>query len=104
MSFYGAWQTATIANGGTTSNAVALGRDYEYINVILPTLTAGTLKMQVCDTYGGTYQDLGSSAITASTTGAYSDTWTLGGWSFIKIVSSADQSGDKAIKVRGWRN
>jgi len=103
MSIYGEWLTGTIASGGTSTDAINLGKDYEFIQVILPTLTAGTLKVQVSATFGGTYQDLGSGITTASTTGAYSDVWKIGGYQFIKIVSSGEQAGARSISVRGMR-
>ena len=103
MSLYGSWQTASIAINEATSDAVDLGRDYEYLQVILPALTSGTVKVTVCDTSGGTYQDLGSSITTATTTGPYSTVFKLGGWQFIKIVTSVNQGAARSIKVRGMR-
>ena len=103
MSLYGEWLTATIANGGTASGEVNLGRDFEYLQIILPTLTGGTVKIQVSDVTGGTFQDLGSSITTAITTGDYSTVFKLGGWKFIKVVSSAAQGAARSIKVRGMR-
>lgn len=103
MSLYGAWKTATIASAGTASAEVDLGNNFEYLNVILPTLTSGTVKVQVSDVSGGTFQDLGSSVTTSTTTGAYSTTFKLGGYQFVKIVSSAAQGAERSIKVRGYR-
>ena len=103
MSAYGGWRTATIANGAATSDEVDLGRDFEFLDIILPTLTSCTIKIQVAKVGSGTYQDLGSSITTGTTTGAYSTTFKLGGWQNIKVVSSVNQGAAKSIEVRGWR-
>jgi len=103
MSIYSSWKTGTIASGGTSTGVIDLAKDYEFIQVILPTLTSGTLKVQVSDTVGGTYQDLGVSHTTDATTGGYSDVWEIGGYQFLKVVSSASQGAARTIKVRGMR-
>ncbi len=103
MSVYGGWRTATIASSDTASGEVDLGHDYDFLDIILPTLTSGTIKLQVAQVAGGTYQDLGDSIVTAVTTGGYSDTFNLGGWQHIKVVSSGTQGAERSILVRGWR-
>ncbi len=103
MSVYGEWIAATIANGQTSSAAIDLGRDYDYVEVQIPTLTSCTLKMTVAEMTGGTYRDLGEGVTTATTTGAYSDVWNLGGYRFIKVVSSGAQGAERLIRVRGSR-
>ncbi len=86
------WFQATIVLGGTTSTIVNLGGMYKYLKVIIPTIDSATLKLQVSDTEGGTFRDLGASVTTATTTGAYSDTWNLAGWRYVRIVASAAQT------------
>ncbi len=103
MSVYGGWRTATIDSAGVTSDEVDLGHAYDFLDIILPTLTAGTIKIKVAQVAGGTYQDLGDGIATPSTTGGYSDTFKLGGWQNIKVVSSGTQGGERLILVRGWR-
>jgi len=103
MSIYSNWKTGTIATGGTSTGVIDLGKDYEYVQIILPTLTSCTLKVQVSDTVGGTYQDLGVSNITNTTTGGYGDVWKIGGYQFLKVVSSVAQAAARTIKVRGMR-
>ena len=103
MSLYGEWLTATIASGGTSTNEINLGRDFEYLQIVLPALTSGTIKIQVSDVTGGTFQDLGSGITTGTTTGGYSTVFKLGGYHFIKVVSSAAQAAARSIKVRGMR-
>lgn len=104
MSLYGSWVTGTIAINGTSTGEIDLGRDYDYIEVRIPTLVSGTLKVQSSNVTGGTFQDLGSSVTTSATTGAYNDVWKIGGWQFIKIVSSATQTVTaRVFNVRGMR-
>ncbi len=103
MSIYGAWKAATIANNGTSSAEVDLGRDYDYMEIQIPTVTSCTLKVQVAETTGGTFRDLGNGVTTATTTGGFNDVWKLGGYQFIKIVSSATQGAERLIRVRGMR-
>lgn len=104
MSIYGEWATGTIAINGTSTDEINLGRDYEYIQIRIPTLVSGTLKLQASNESGGTFQDLGYSTTTQATTGAYNDVWKVGGWQFIKIVSSATQTTTaRVFYVRGMR-
>ena len=104
MSLYGAWVSGTIAINGTSTGEINLGRDYDFIEVRIPTLVSGTLKLQTSNATGGTFQDLGASVTIGATTGAYNDTWNLGGWQFIKIVSSATQTTTaRVFYVRGMR-
>lgn len=104
MSLYGSWLPATITVAlGTTSAEVDLGRDFDFLEVQIPTVESCTLKLQVAEKTGGTFQDLGPSVTTDTTTGAYNDVWKLGGYQFIKVVSSATQTAERLIRVRGMR-
>ena len=103
MSVYGRWLAATIANGQTSSAEVNLGRDYDFLEIQIPTVTSCTLKATVAELTGGTFRDLGEGVTTNTTTGAYSDVWKLGGYQFIKVVSSAAQGAERLIRVRGMR-
>ena len=104
MSLPGAWVTGTIAINGTSTDEIDLGRDYDLIEVRIPTLVSGTLKVQTSNVTGGTFQDLGLGVTTPATTGAYNDVWKLGGYQFIMIVSSATQTTTaRVFYVRGMR-
>ena len=103
MSVYFGWKSGTIASSGTSTEAIDLGQSCEFMQIILPTLTSGTVKVQVSDFLAGTYQDLGSSVTTATTTGGYSTVFRLGGYQYIKVVSSASQGAARTIKVQGMR-
>jgi hypothetical protein len=104
MSVYGGWKTATIALNGTTSGEVDLGApSWDYLQVIIPTIDSGTIKVQVSDVAGGTYQDLGDDVTTNTTTGGYSTVFRLGGWQHVKIVTSSTQTAAREFKIRGMR-
>ena len=104
MSLYGEWKVATIATDAVTSAEVDLGRDYDFLEIQIPTLVSGTVKIQVAETTGGTFYDLGDGITTAAGTHNYADVFKLGGYQFIKVVSSATQtSTDRLIRVRGMR-
>lgn len=92
MSLYFRPVTATIASSGTTSGEVDLGENCDFVRIQIPTIDSSTIKLQVSLTTGGTFQDLGDSVTTATTTGAYSTMFRLGGWRFVKVVTSAAQS------------
>jgi len=105
MSIYGTWKTATItvATNATHSAEVDLGNDWDFLDIIIPSLTSCTLKLQAAQTTGGTFQDLGSGVTTPTTIGSYSDVWTLGGYRYVKVVSSASQGANETFQLRGWR-
>ena len=103
MSIFGQWKTVTIANGGTTSAECDLGRPYENIQIIIPTITVGTLNITVSEATGGTFVRLGATDMVASGTGNYADTFELGGYQFIKLVA-ATQVAARTFRVRGYRS
>ncbi len=104
MSIYGSWIAATIASAGTSSSEVNLGRDgYDLLEIQIPTMTTCNLKLQTAEVTGGTFYDLGKGVTTATSTFNYSDTFKLGGWQFIKVVSSVAQGAERLIRVRGMR-
>lgn len=98
----GRWKLAVIAKDDTVSGAVDLGGNFAYLQVEVPTIDSAQLELQVNDIEGGTYQDLGQDALTTAGTGAFSDTWNLAGWQFVKIKASAAQTtGAVNFKIRG---
>jgi len=104
MPSYGEWKAATIAQDGTSSDGVDLGQDYNYLEIQIPTLVSCTIKLQVAEKTGGIFRDLGDGITTDPGTHNYHDVFYLGGWQFIKVVSSVQQTGsDKLIRVRGMR-
>ncbi len=104
MSIYGDWIAATIDQNATSSDEVDLGRDWDYLEIQIPTIVSGTIKIQTAEKTGGTFRDLGDGVTTSTGTHNYHDTFNLGGYQFIKVVASVSQTGsDKDIRVRGMR-
>ena len=103
MSIYGKWVAATIASGATSSAAIDLGREYDYLSVEIPTMDTCQLSLKVAETEGGTYYDLGLDSETNEETFNRADVWRLGGWRFIKVVATAPQSAERLIRVCGMR-
>ena len=101
MSLYGEWKAATVTD--TDSDEVDLGRDYDFLEIQIPTLVSCTIKIQVAEKTSGTFYDLGDGITTAAGTHSYADVFKLGGYQFIKVIASAGQGGAKAIRVRGMR-
>lgn|SRR5574343_91874 len=104
MPIWGDWKEASIALGGTATDEIDLGREWEYLQVRIPTIDAADLSVQTSDVIGGTYQALGKDIKAAAGTGAYNDVWRLGLWRCVKIVSSVAQSAARTFYVRGWRD
>lgn len=104
MSIYGEWLPATIDNGASSSAEVNLGRDFDYLEIQIPTLDAATtIKLQTAEIAGGTFRDLGDSVTTTAGTHNYHDVLKLGGYQFIKVVADNSQDAERLIRVRGMR-
>jgi len=105
MSVYGQWQDATIADEGKVSGVVDLGRDFEWVQIVIPLIDSANISFQVSERTGGTYQALGSgSQVITAGTGEFTTVAAIGGFQFIKVVSSATQStAAVTFRVRGSR-
>jgi hypothetical protein len=106
MSVYGEWKSAviTIATDDDLSAEVDLGRDYEYLDIIIPTIDSSNISLYVSRNTGGTFYQLGdSTSYFEAATGGRADTLNLGGWQYVKIKTSAAQSANRTFTVRGWR-
>jgi len=101
---YGEWLAATIAKSASSSAEVNLGKEFDFLEIQIPTIDSATIKIQVAETSGGTFYDLGAGVTTPSGTHNYADVFNLGGYQFIKVVASAAQTtAAVAIRVRGMR-
>lgn len=98
---HGQWLDAIIADEGTVSAEVDLGRQYETMLVIIPTIDTAQVTFQVAEKTGGTFQALhitdtvagdNNEVKSASGTGAFTWVVPIGGFQFIKVKSSATQS------------
>lgn len=97
----GSWKDATIADEGTISAEVDLGRQYETMLIVMPTIDTAQITIQVAEKTGGTFQELyvtdiadggNNKVISASGTGGITWVVPVGGFQYIKIKSSATQS------------
>lgn len=102
MSVYGEWQDATMT--GQTSIAVDLGRDYEWVQIYIPTLTlSGNISFTVAENDAATYYTLGSgSQVITAGAGGFTTVATIGGFRYIKIYASTSQTA-VTFRVRGSR-
>ncbi len=102
MSVFGEWQDATITSG-STSAAVDLGRDYEWVQIYIPTITSANVSFTVAEKLGSNYYTLGSgSQVITAGTGGFITVATIGGVRYIKVISSVSQTA-KTFRVRGSR-
>lgn len=111
---YGTWQTATIANTGTLSGVVDLGRDWEYGQMAMGAMTAANISVLVSP-HNSTFYDLAKplngavylgsdTAIFNCLTGNFATEVALGGYQYVKVNSSVAQGADRTVKIRGCRS
>ena len=109
----GEWKDAVIAINTALSAEVDLGRVYDKVLVVIPTITAASISLQVAEKSGGPFQDLwfisdtdgdDKQPLTLVTgTGAITVIFPLGGFCYIKVKSSANQAAAKTFRVCGIR-
>lgn len=97
MSVVGHWVDATITSG-TTSAVTNLGRDYDLVEIQMPTIDSCDLSLMAAERTGGTYYDVGNVVQTVGV-GGYIEVFQCG-FQFIKIKSSVSQT-SKTFRVRG---
>ncbi len=110
----GNWKTALfdISESTTLTAEVDLGDVFDTLLIRIPTITAASISVKVAEASGGTFQDL---YMTIPTTGAPIQVKTssattahilqlpLGGFQYIKLLSSAEQGEDRSCSVCGVR-
>jgi len=110
----GTWKDCiiTIATSTTLSAAVDLGRVYDTLLVVIPTITAASISVRVSESLAGTYQNLyitstndadDDQPITTSGTGGITWVVPLGGFQYIKLLSSQAQEANRTFRVCGVR-
>jgi len=104
MPIYGQFVDVTIAKGALESSAVDIGREYDYLAVIIPLMDKCKLSLKVSDRLAGTYYPLGEGQSTDEEIFGRAAIWVLGGWRFLKVVASAKQKAARVIKVKGMRS
>jgi len=107
---HGEWVEFDIT--GKTSDECDLGRVYETAIILLPSIDSGTITVQGAKETGVGYADLYTynsatglvvQMITEATTGGYFCIFPIGGYQYIKLVSSVDQA-DKTFYAMGVRS
>ena len=86
------WQNTTYVTNSTLSNAIDLGRVYDYIQLDIPAVNNCTFGIAVSKAAGGTYNTLGAATPSVNVgTGSKQEVFKLGGHQFLKLVSSVVQ-------------
>jgi len=96
------WQTVNIANAGTLSSAVDLGRIYDMIQLDIPAMNVCSLSITVSKIPGGTYNTLGaSSPVVPVNVGSFQEVFKIGGHQFLKIQCDNAQAANRTFYYRG---
>ena len=108
------WETATvdISVDANLSTEVDLGKPYEFLTVLIPTITNSTVTVHISESAGGTYFPLyvfDSDATgdfthaTSAATTTHAITFWIGGVRYVKVnCGSTQTTTDKVFKVRGF--
>lgn len=109
----GEWKTLTIGDTKTESDLVDLGRHYEWAVIDVPSITTATLTVMSLSLYGRTVKMVyttdpadGHNTKVISASGAGNFIWVvpLGALRWIRLQSSAAQSGAKTFYICGARS
>ncbi len=101
---------ATMASGGTLSAEVKLGRSWQNMFLVIPSMTSNSeIRIQVCDVSGGTYRQLMHPSINSSTvaTNIYKIASSVtsvavpipAGYQYMKVETTATVDGGQTFKV-----
>ena len=107
------WKTALIdvSEDDDLSAEVDLGGNYEFLTILIPTLTSSTITIHVSNESGGTFYPVyvpdadatGDFAhATSAATTSHAVTFRIGGTQYIKIAAGSAQAADRSFKVRGF--
>lgn len=110
----GAWKDAVVAITEVLSAEVDLGAIYSHVLVLVPTINASFISIQVADDESGTYFPVhdwkdsdGDSTVLlsmAASTGGRAAVFFIGGAQYIKLLcSGAQNGGERTFRVRGIR-
>lgn len=93
------------------SAEVDLGANFEFLTVLVPTITSSTVTVHVSDKSGGTFYPIykhkqeavaDTAQVTTAETTSKSITFRIGGVQFIKIACGTGQGTDRTFLVRGF--
>ena len=111
----GSWKNATItiSSDNDLTPEVDLGRPYETMLIVVPTIDSAQITIMVAEKSGGTFQELyvtdpadggDNKVISALGTGGFTWVVPIGGFQYIKIKTSAAQTADRTFRVCGVRS
>ena len=103
MSIYGNWWPATIAEGASITAEIDLIKSFDSLEVIIPPMDECKLYLQVSEQTGGPWYDLGRDTTTDLETFGRAASWKLGGFQYVKVVATANQTVERLIRIRGMR-
>lgn len=109
------WKDAVIniAVDDDLSAEVNLGRAYDTLLVVIPTITSSTVAVHVAEKSGGTYYPLyltstadgdDDPVVASASTGGITWVVPLGGFQFIKIATGSAQLANRTFRVCGVRS
>jgi hypothetical protein len=100
--YSGSWITATTSvSSNTTTPSILLDGQYIFMVVELPALAVTNVTFKVSSD-NSTWRDLITSDNITQTTGLISKIITIGGYQYIKVVCSANQTAPASVNVRGY--
>lgn len=98
----GQWASTTIANGATNSATMDLGRVFDLIQFDIPAVNTCAMSLKVCKILAGTFNTLGGSAPTVNVgVGSCYETFRLGGYQYVQLISSVTQNANRSVGYRG---
>jgi hypothetical protein len=98
------WQTVVLVgtDNVSTTTAIDLGKAFQDLNVVLPTITSCNITITM-STDNTTYYPIGASGtLIANSTGGFLSTSTISGARWVKLSFSENQTASRTLLVRGW--
>ena len=97
------WRDVTVAAGATTTDSIDLLAACDFMQIYIPTITLGTVGIQVASTLTGTFASLGENQTTPSSTGNFYEVFFIGRFRYIKVVCSAAQGAMRTFSLVGLK-
>ncbi len=96
------WASVNVANAGTLSSAIDLGRIYDFIQLDVPPINTSTITIDVSKTAGGTYNALATTANVDVTTGSKQIVMNIHGYQFLKLNCVNAQGANRTFWYRAY--
>ena len=100
----GNWMDAfiDISEDDDLTAEIDLGSCFEYAMLLIPTIDSAEIHFEVAEASGGTFYTLGNSVVIAESTGGFAAVCRLYGFRYIKVGTSAAQTADRTLRIRGY--